>query len=354
MLSVFLWVTLQKQFKMKTIYKYIAILVSVLVSLIIFKVLFCRLYCQTDFAMTLATSRESILTISGLLSGIIMAYLTSKVLQIREERLAKLPQINELTQKVHKFRSIINKLLSTDLLPQAGRNIVDTKYKGLTFFDYKEISFVGSKPSELLTKYSQDTHCGGISNLYLELRAFVPKEHKFDETLYSEFEVSKFYETQLLEKWVKYDCGNGLWYYFDNEYAIYKNKYKFDIYQKYKEEILMNCLQIDKERYQGMQFDNELLAKLGTQMHSDIIPKLFKAQLSIERGLPLIVNYLFVMFVLLVLLGVIIPLFSNLFMLCPIWDIISISGTIGICSYIILSFYGFMKQEIDIRKTGKI
>lgn len=335
---------------MKTIYKYAPILVSVLISLTIYILLFYKLCSQSNFTLVLASSKDIILTIAGLLSGIIMAYLTSKVLQLREERMVNLPQINELTQKVHKFRSIINKILSTDLLPQAGRNIVDTKYKGLTFFDYKEILFVGSKPSELSAKYSQDTHCGGISNLYLELRAFVPKGHQFDETLYSEFEISKFYETLLLEKWVKYDCGNGLWYYFDNEYAIYKNKFNFNIYQEYQKEILMLCLQIDKERYQGMQFDNQLLAKLGTQMHSDIIPKLFKAQLSIEKGLPVIINYLFIIFVLLVLLGVIIPLFSNLFMLCPVWDIISISGTIGICSYIILSFYGFMKQEINMEK----
>ena len=338
---------------MKTIYKYAPILVSVLISLTIYILLFCKLCSQSNFTLALASSKDIILTIAGLLSGIIMAYLTSKVLQLREERMVNLPQINELTQKVHKFRSIINKILSTDLLPQAGRNIVDTKYKGLTFFDYKEILFVGSKPSELSTKYSQDTHCGGISNLYLELRSFVPKGHQFDETLYSEFEISKFYETLLLEKWVKYDCGNGLWYYFDNEYAIYKNKFNFNIYQEYQKEILMLCLQIDKERYQGMQFDNQLLAKLGTQMHSDIIPKLFKAQLSIEKGLPVIINYLFSIFVLLVLLGVIIPLLSNLFTLCPVWDIISISGTIGICSYIILSFYGFMKQEINIEKNGK-
>lgn len=333
---------------MKLIYKYSPVLISGLISLVIFKVLFCRLCFQEDFANTLASSKETILTIAGLLSGIIMAYLTSKVLQIREERISRLPQIYELTQKIHKFRSIINKLLSTDLLPQSNRTYINTTYKGLTFYDYMENGVVDGKPTKQATDYLKDPKCGGISHLYIELRTFVPTNHGFDETLYSDFEVSKFYKTELLEKWMKYDCGNGLWYYFDNEYAVYKDKFKFNINAKYKEEILKYCMQIDKDRYHGMSFDNQLLAKLGTQMHSDIIPKLFKAQSSVEKGLPAIVKYLFAIFIALTLFGIMIPLFSTIFTLCPIWNAISISGTIGICFYIILSFYGFMKQEIKI------
>lgn len=339
---------------MKPIFKYIPILLSVTISVIVFRVLICKICYQTDFTEVLSSSREYILTISGLLAGIIMAYLTSKVLQMREERITKLPQINELTQKVHRFRNIVNKLLSSDLLPRKVQNMVDTKYGGLTFFDYRENTFVGAKTTKQSIDYINDTSCGGLTHLYLEMRAFVPKNHGFDETLYSEFEVSKFYDTQLLEKWVKYDCGNGLWYYFDNEYAVYRNSFNLNIYKGYKDEILESCLQIDKERYQGMSFDAKLLAKLGTQMHSDIIPKLFKAQLSIEKGLPKIVNYLFSIFVLLALFGVITPLLSSIFNLCPIWDMISISATIGICAYIILSFYGFMKQEIKIGKIIEI
>lgn len=335
----------------RVILKYVPILVSLIISIIIFKILLWKLNNQISFPETLVSSREYILTISGLLSGIIMAYLTSKVLQIREERIARLPMINELTQKVHKFRSIVNKLLSTDLLSRKVRYIVDTKYKGLTFYDYRENMFVDSKPTKQSIDYINDNDCGGLSHLYLELRAFIPKNHGFDETLYSEFEVSTFYDTQLLEKWVKYDCGNGLWYYFENKYAVYKDNFNFSVYEGYKNEIIESCLQIDKERYHDMPFGAKLLAKLGNQIYSDIIPKLFTAQLSIEKGLPKIVNYLFTIFVLLVVFGVVIPLLSNIFNLCFIWDIISISTTIGICAYIIFSFYGFMKQEIKIGKN---
>lgn len=339
---------------MKIIEKNIPIIVSLLIAGGVFWFLFHRYDCPICFSEALASSRGDILTISGLLSGIIMAYLTSKVLQIREERVSKLPQINELTQKMHRFRSIVSKLLSSDLLPRDARNIVDTKYKGLTFYDYRENSFVDSETTQQSKDYIEDTQCGGLSDLYLELRAFVPKDHGFDEALYSEFEVSKFYDTQLLEKWVKYDCGNGLWYYFENKYAVYRENFNFNIYSGYKEEILKNCLQIDKERYQGIQFDAQLLAKLGNQMYSDVIPKLFKAQLSIEKGLPKIVNYLFSIFVLLVVFGVLMPLSSNIFNLCPFWDAISISTTTGICAYIISSFYGFMKQEIKIGKIMEV
>ncbi|MEG0692355.1 MAG: hypothetical protein RR444_04660 [Oscillospiraceae bacterium] len=339
---------------MKVTLRYIPIFISVLITAMVFKLLFCKLNYYTDFANTLSSSREYILTVAGLLSGIIMAYLTSKVLQIREERISKLPQINELTQKIHRFRSIINKLLSSNLLPKNARNIVDTKYKGLTFFDYRENTFVNSKTTQQSKDYINDSGCGGLSNLYLELRAFVPKNHAFDETLYSEFEVSKFYDTQLLEKWVKYDCGNGLWYYFENEYAVYRGRFDFNIYDGHRKEILESCSQIDKERYQDIPFDAQLLAKLGNQMYSDIIPKLFKTQLSIEKGLPKIVNYLFAIFVLLVVFGIVIPIFSNIFNLSSLWDIISISTTTGICAYIIFSFYGFMKQEIKIGKIVEI
>jgi hypothetical protein len=51
-----------------------------------------------------------IITISGIIAGIIIAYLTSKVLQIRNEKIARIPELKDLTQKVHKFRSIVNEL----------------------------------------------------------------------------------------------------------------------------------------------------------------------------------------------------------------------------------------------------
>jgi len=82
---------------------------------------------------------------SGFLAGLIIAYLSSKVLQIRQERLTEFPELNEYTQKLHKARSIIHKLLNSEIIKNDTKSYIDSKYKGLSYIDIRESNNVGYK-----------------------------------------------------------------------------------------------------------------------------------------------------------------------------------------------------------------
>lgn len=244
---------------------------------------------------------------------------------------------------------MIDKLIHSRLWPDGVKYLVDKKYKGLTHFDVREIVFVDSNPTEQAIEFVNDENYSGLASLYLELKSFEFDQLPFDHTLYTEFDVPLYYSSDIVQKWIDYDCGNGLWYYFDHKYAVYKNSMNLDdIYVGDKEEIKENCIRIDKERYKDLEFGPELLAKLGTQLTEDILPKLIRIQRYMDAGLPRMIKYLFIIAGLLIVFGVSIPLINNVYSISPFLDIISISVVVATSFYLLASFYGFMKREIKI------
>lgn len=342
--------------KLKKICKLFIRAIPLILSLIVFFVFFWtlsyNLYNKKNFLKLLIENRTDILTISGFISGLIIAYLTTKVLQIRQEKTALLPELSDYTQKLHKCRSVIDKLVHSRLWPDDVKYLIDTKYKGLTHFEYREIGFVDSQPTERAREFMNDKRFSGLACLYLELKSFKFDQYPFDQTLYTEFDVPVYYNSLIIQKWIDCNCGNGLWYYFDHKYAIYKDSLNLkDIYIGYKEEIKDNCLRIDQERYKNLEFGPELLSKLGSQIHLDILPKLIRLQRYMESDLPKIIKYLFAISGLLIVFGISLPLLNNVYTLSPFLDIISISVVISISFYLIISFYGFMKREVKVLKA---
>ncbi|MCK4407895.1 MAG: hypothetical protein KAV44_09485 [Bacteroidales bacterium] len=335
---------------MKYLISKIPLILSICVLIILVWTLSCKLCFSEKFAESLAETRNDILTISGLLAGLIIAYLTAKVLQIRQEKITRFPELNEQTQKLHKCRSIIDKLIHSRMWPDGVRHFVDNKYKKLTHFDVQEIIFVDSKPKKKAKEFINDKKYSALASLYLELKSFKFGQYPFDQTLYTEFDVPLYYSTEIIQKWINYNCGNGLWYYFDYKYTFFKKSLNLhDIYDGYKEEIKDNCIRIDQERYKDIDFGPELLSKLGTQLTNDILPKLIRIQRHIDSGLPEIIKYLFLVAGILIVFGVSLPLINNIYEFSPIIDIISMGVIFSTSFYLLVSFYGFMKKEIKIK-----
>jgi len=334
--------------------KYLRAIAPIILSVGLLLVLICtlifKLNSTVNFTKILEDIRTDILTASGVLSGLIIAYLTSKVLQIRQEKLARLPQLNEQIQKLHKCRSIINTLLLSSLWVDGLIRFVEEKYQGLTHFDVRKTSIPGLKSTQQAQDFMEDYEFGDTAKLYLELKSFIPNK-SYDQTLYTEFDVpGYYYNAKILQKWIDYDCGNGLYNYFGPNYSFYKDDLRLaNVYLGDKKEIIEACQKIDQERYKGLDFGPELLSKLGAQLTADILPQLVRLQLFMEQGLPRIITYLFIVAGLLILFGVTLPLMTKLYRLPPIFDIVSISVTIAISFYLLISFYGFMRREIRLK-----
>jgi hypothetical protein len=312
--------------------KFLLILIPIILSVIGFILLVFsllnKLNSECNFYEILLSTRTDIISISGFLSGIIIAYLATKVLQTRTEKITNLPELNELTQKVHKFRKIMNLLVNSDIWVDGLKEFLRNNYSSLTIYEVRKSSYGEGKPTKLKIIFNQDEKntFGDTLYLYLELKSFIFDEYSYDETLYSESEVPIYYSSQILKKWIKYDCGGNLWYFFDNKLDAFAADLKISKVTPHNKTKIEECtLLIDRDKFNDIKFGPKLLAKLGTHFREDIFPKLLKLQLNNEKGLPAIAKYLCIILYLLLSLGVALPLISKIYSLPPIVDIISVS-----------------------------
>ncbi|GHT39445.1 hypothetical protein AGMMS49965_05460 [Bacteroidia bacterium] len=331
----------------------IPLLVAVCAFIYLFVSLRCKLSSNPQFIETLEETRVNIITISSVLSGIIIAYLTSKVLQIRNEKIAKMPELNDLTQKLHRFRRIAWKLFKEFWTNSDGVNDFIEKYRMVSFFDVK--SDMPSPKAKKFIEEMAESEYNNIAYFCLELRSFIDMTAVMSDMyiLISEFDIPVPFNSKILRDWIDNGCGCGFLE-FDKEYCSHLNKVPLtlNISKEAEESIKQLAVQIDKERYEQIDCTSTLF-KLGMQIHYDIIPSLYRLHLQIEGKLPLLVKYLFWIFVLLIVFGVVLPLLSKILLLSTIVDIISISMTISLCIYIVFSFYGFLKSEIDVEYYPK-
>jgi hypothetical protein len=311
----------------------IAVFITVFISLQLFNI-----------EETLISMRESyviiIITVSGIIATLLVAFLISKISELKKEKSEKMPELNALTQKLHKFRQITNKLLHSNMWNDKLKGTINRKYKQLSYFD------VNSNNSfEQAKKFINDHSINDSKYLFLELKSFENENMPFDETLLSEFEVSRYYPTSILENWKTNHCGNGLWYYFEDKREAFKGCFKlFAVNQLVQNEIKQLAVKIDKERYKNCDFGYELLAKLGTQIDSDILPNLYSLQVSIEYK-PKIINFLWLVLSILIGFGILLPLFSILFSFPLFFDAVSVSVIVSLIVYIILASKGVLNDN---------
>src|SRR5690606_22525464 len=143
------------------IYKYWSIWSSITIFTCVSLFLYQQLLNNCDFHSSLTAVTTDLLTVSGIIVAIIIAYLTSKVLQIRQEKVNRLYEYNELTQKVHRYRAILNRL---------------------------KHSAVGSGN-------------GNSRILQNEFDNMIPETMR-DDNLYSDFDKPKYYSHEFVEKWI--------------------------------------------------------------------------------------------------------------------------------------------------------
>ncbi len=294
---------------------------------------------------------ELISLLSSIIAGIVIAFLASKIIQIRQEKIALKPSLWELTRKLHYFRKIIHEVFyNYDFWPKELPNYIKQNYSDLTYYDVRDIIYVDKEITEEARKFIQDEKFGEIKKqVYLEMKSFLLPLRIFDETVYSEFDVELMYSSSILDKWQEYDCGNMIWYLFENKYNLYEGQFNFNSFPSSKQkEIELLSRKIDKERYENIEFGPDLLGKLGSQIDLDIIPKLNRLQHEFEQGLPKILKFMYSILSSMLLFGVILPVIIKLLDFPIIFSFISITTVLSATIFFILRLPNIMKREIYI------
>lgn len=294
---------------------------------------------------------SAVVNAASILAAVLITFLVAKVIQLRQEKISVWSEYHQLTQKLHHFRGAIYPLYTNyEFWPSGLKYDMEHKYKELSQYEVRKGVFVhGTQLSPLAQEFSRNT--GGVHSLYLELRSFLTGKVPHDITMFKgDFDDYNYYDHEQLELWLTFNCGNGLFYYFNHKYAIYKDSFHFHKISTHDQESVKdNCIRIDARRYKNIPFGPMLYDLLGQQFTSELLPKLILASRTVNGTLPGPVNLLSNLLTLLIPLGILIP-FLVLLELLPIrWAAISVAGTVALLVYIMTSFNQILIREIKIK-----
>ena len=308
-------------------------------------VLFEKLNSLPRFSERLASLLNVFLSISGLLSAFILAYLAFAVMALKKNRTSAVGSLSAITKKMHDFRSIVELLMRSKMWLPGLKENVDEEYDGLTFFEVKE--FYKGK-SKLAIEFLQENHnFSETENLYLELKSLLMTSTK-DKKVIEEVYYPQIYNKDILEKWLEHKCGSGLWYYFGYKFGSFKEALNLDaVFERHQDKIMVLANTIDSTAFEDSSFNEVFLSKLGEYMSKEVMPKLYQFQAATNNKLPKILRYLYVIFLIISIFGILLPLSYLLFNLPAIVLIISYSIVVSVVFYITTTVYQFLNIEMQ-------
>ena len=329
----------------KDSYALIPIIISGLLCIILVFLLWQKVNANPLFRDTLSNISTIFISISGFLSAIIMVYLAASAMGVKNARIGMIDTLSKVTQKMHYFRNIVEILLGSKMWLSGLKEYIDDEFEGLTFFDVKE--FYKGK-SKLAIEFLQETHhYGDTESLYLELKSFLmtkPKEKRIPKVV----NYPTSYNKDIIEKWLEHKCGSGLLYYFGYKFGIYKETLNFEnVYERNQDKIMELANLMDSEVFEDSSFNEVFLSKLGDYMSNDVMPKLYQIQSQAGNSIPNVLRYLYSIFILLVVLGVLLPLCFLLFGLPILTLIVSFASVVSVIFFIAITFYQFLTSEIN-------
>jgi hypothetical protein len=298
-----------------------------------------------EFVQQLSNLISVFLSISGFLSAFILAYLVFTVANLKKNRSSSVGSLSTITQKMHDFRSIVELLMHSKMWLPGLKDNVDEEYDGLTFFDVKE--FYKGK-SKLAIEFLQENHnFNETENLYLELKSLLMTTTR-DKKVIDNISYPQIYNKDILEKWLEHKCGSGLWYYFGYKYGSFKEALNLNaVFERHQDKIMVLANTIDSKAFEDSSFNEVFLSKLGEYMSKEVLPKLYQLQAKTSNRLPKVMRYLYLLFLILSIFGILLPICYLLFNLSAVFLIISYSLVISVVFYITTTVYQFLNRELQ-------
>ncbi|WGK64161.1 hypothetical protein [Croceiramulus getboli] len=299
---------------------------------------------QPDLLPVLEKLKYLAVFISCILCTGFVIYIISRISNLKYKGVSLSDEIDALTQQLHHFRSAVDVLVRSKLWVPGLKSYIDEEFGDLNYFMMKEF-YKGR--SKLAVEYMEENNrYGETEQLYLESKALLlDNPRKSDVTNYSS---PRRFSLDILQKWMEHKCGSGLWYYFGYKYSNFKEELDVNrVYERHQEKILDYAVRMDAQRYQDMGFSEELLSRMGEQVSEIIIPKLYNLQKQTIQKLPPAVNFIYILFIVVVIFGLFLPIVSSLFFPAPVYSTIAIAVVVSVVAFIALSLYGFVTAEIN-------
>lgn len=296
-----------------------------------------------------------LITVSGIISGIIIAYLASKLFNVKQERAERQSLISNLSSKLTHFRRLLYYVMKSSSFWEEYQQLRTFKaeFSNLSFDD---IHGSASPQKEIVKKYYERIPELKISDttadLYLAMEAIYGKLQP-DETGTWVFDPNIQFTYSIAQLNLMIWPANQIWYYLDGRYVKHTEGLINDrgLSPLYKNNIPETIGSVD-DKFKNIDFDRKLLASIGSEFHSIFLPRLIELTAKNQTPLPISITNLFRTMVYIFCIGAIFPLFIQCLNLsCNLNLVLTLTAVGGIILAFInllFDFFKIMKEEITI------
>lgn len=285
-----------------------------------------------------------LLFLSSILVVVLLGFILSKTARLKFSGDSLFQEIQKLTQQVHYFRDIADILIRSSVWTPGLKEYIDEEFSSLNYFLVKE--FYKGRSKLALEYIEEKDRYGETEILYLETKSLLLNDPS--KSSVKGYMNPKEYDVRMLKKWTEHKVGMGWNHYFGFKYNQFKEELDIHrVYERHQERILKYAVQLDPLRYRDMGFSEELLSKLGMHLSEEVLPQLLSLTSQSVRKVPKVITVAYILIVLLVIFGVILPTITLLFGLHVLFGFLSITVVVSIIFFLMLSIYPFVKREIN-------
>jgi hypothetical protein len=287
-----------------------------------------------------------LITVGGIISAFVIAYLSSKIFNLRSERATRQIEIDKYSDKLTLFRRLLYYVMKSSefWVHYSDISAFKRKYKGLT---YERLHRHSEEKDELATDFwlKEDKLSSSTVDLYCAMESIAGSaepEPGYMMTWHVDKAASFNYTLDELSQY--YDPCNQIWYYLEGRYAKH-GKGRFNdtgIWVLYQNDVsdLMTRL---NTKYKGKDFHREILAEIATEFYEFNIPRLYDLTRQ-NVGVPKTLLRTFGSLFFIMLFGVLLPIILQSI---KVSDCINVSLTL---IFVWLTSLGLLNFMCDFNK----
>jgi hypothetical protein len=251
---------------------------------------------------------SSLVSVTGILAGIIIAFLTTIFFNEKKNREKIKVELDELSFKLTTFRKILyNILITVDFWVEYNKILeFRRKYPQIEFSDLHSDDMT----EEVKGFWLKGEYPTSGIDLYLAMRQIYGSDSP--EYWLSDEKIKIDYSIEQLRSYTI--PSNQIWYYLDGRFMKHgKGNFDDSKIPPYRLNLIQGSVSNISKEFMGCEVNRVLLAELGTKFHSDYLPDMIKLTSRLKSKVPKTVNQLFFFLTLMLFFGCIIPLFLMAF-----------------------------------------
>jgi len=297
-----------------------------------------------------------LITVGGIISAFVIAYLSSKIFNLRSERATRQIEIDKYSDKLTQFRRLLHYVMKSQEFWNYYDHIAKfkKKYNGLT---YERLHRQSGEKDELATKFwlEEEELSSSTIDLYCAMESISGSGNPgsgYMMTWHSDKAARFDYSLKELSQY--FDPCNQIWYYLEGRYAKYGQGRFNDtgIWILYKNDVSDLMARLNP-KYKGQDFHRTILSEIATEFYEFNLPRLYDLTRQ-NVGVPKSLLRTFNSLLFIMLFGVLLPIILQSL---AISDMINTTLTLifvwltslGLLNFM-FDFYKFINNEVHLTR----